>query len=422
MKKIMQNVTTKKLLALAVLILIFLPILASVNSLVQDREYRQEESVRDISQKWGSRQTVSGPVIAVPEKYQTDVYHYFNPAELTIEADIKTDNRTRGIYNVPVYTADVKLTGFFDDTTIQSQVLSNRLMWDQAKLVFGISDMHGLTEIPTINYRNQSLEASTVTRGISSAISVDSKDLSKKEFEISYKLKGSQEFFVNPLSKATKVNIKSDWKSPSFDGSFLPTEHNIADNGFDANWSVLDINTSTSRYWTKKGTLSIVEQSNGYHNHGDTFGVKLFVENDIYSKVERAVKYGIAIVVLVFVIFFMIEMIANKRVHPFQYLLIGLALVIFYTLLLSLSEYISFAAAYIISALAIIAMITTFSKKVLNDNKLAYSNSAILALLYTFIMILLESEDYTLLIGSIGLFVILGLVMHFSHKIEWYSE
>lgn len=428
MKNIIQN-NNKKLIAIWLLIMLFIPIMVSLNELARDREHRQNDSIKEIAQQWGDKQAVSGPYIVVPYAYNNTNYHYFAPEDLNIEANIETDSRSRGIYNVPVYNADVKLTGNFSNigALVKSESTRNILSWDQAHVVIGVYDMHGLNEVSEFKFNGQALEVKNenVRSGFESITQVNPGQ-QKIDFDISFKLQGSQVFYADPIGNNTNVDIKSDWATPSFNGSFIPTSHNITSNGFEANWKVLDLNTNSPRYWNKTNAkdINVIDSSavNSYNTSIDTFGVEFFIENDVYNKTKRAVKYGMAIVVLVFVTFFMIETIANKRVHPFQYLLIGLALAIFYTLLLSLAEYIPFVAAYIIAAVSIIGMITMFAKAVLKDSSLAYKNGVLLTILYSFIFLLLQSKDYTLLIGSIGLFLILAAVMHFSLKIDWYKD
>jgi inner membrane protein len=406
--------TSKKLITLILLTVLFVPVLVVVNFLVYEREDRQSDSVREISEKWGGSQMIDGPYIIVPGRPYGQQYHYFAPKDLKISGTIETESKARGIYSVPVYTGDFTLTGSFGDLTKQT---SSALFWDEAKIAVGISDMHGATEIATMKLNDTLLEsnANDISSAFTSSIALDPEITGDRTFEINLKLKGSTDFYIKPIGSTTSLHLDSNWSSPSFDGNFLPDSHSITEDGFVADWQVLSINTGQKSYFTNSNL-----KLNSYLYDG--FGVEFFVESDIYTKTKRAIKYGIVMVALVFISFFMIEMTSGRRVHPFQYLLIGFALIVFYTLLLSLAEYISFNLAYLVATAAIIGLIGTFSKNILKSKKLALVNSGILFVLYSFIFLLLGSKDFTLLIGSIGIFIILGLVMHFSQNIDWYPE
>jgi len=208
------------------------------------------------------------------------------------------------------------------------------------------------------------------------------------------------------------VEIEGDWKAPGFFGDFSP-DYTLTETGFKASWNVMSFNRSIPEYWTEQD----------YINFDDTsFGVNLVDTVNHYQKNMRSAKYSIMFVVLTFVVFFFVEMLSKKRIHPIQYILVGIALILFYSLLLSLSEQINFFIAYIIAAIATIALIVSYSYSIFKSKTETIVLTLVLGLLYTFLYVILQLEDIALLIGSVGLFVILGIIMFLSRKIKWYKE
>jgi inner membrane protein len=215
-----------------------------------------------------------------------------------------------------------------------------------------------------------------------------------------------------PVGKITEAAITSSWNAPSFTGEFLPTERVIKDNGFSAQWKVIDVNRNFPQQWI----------SSNYYISSTVFGVKLFKSVDLYQKVMRTVKYAIMFIGLTFLVFFMIEVLNQeniKKMHPIRYLLIGSALVLFYSLLLSLSEHIGFLYAYVLASLSVIILITLYSRSVLVKNSLVALIAGVLSVLYVYLYVILQLEDYALLIGSISIFSILGLVMYLTRNLDW---
>jgi inner membrane protein len=215
-----------------------------------------------------------------------------------------------------------------------------------------------------------------------------------------------------PFGKRTTVNISSPWSDPSFTGNYLPDNRVVNNQGFNANWKVLYMNRNFPQQW--KGNMNGLEES--------AFGVDLLVPVDSYLKSERTVKYAILCIVLTFTAFLMIELIYTKSIHAFQYILVGFALCLFYTLLISISEYLNFNTAYLIAAIATVAMIYLYVRSVFDSNRIASFIGLTLVFMYGFIYLLIQSQDYALLMGSIGLFLTLGLVMYFSRKAKLGSE
>jgi inner membrane protein len=209
----------------------------------------------------------------------------------------------------------------------------------------------------------------------------------------------------------TDVNLASEWPNPSFNGAFLPDKRTVTVNGFKANWNVLHLNRNFPQIWT--GNQHAISNS--------SFGIDLLLPVDNYQKSYRSIRYAILFIGFTYLVFFFIEVLNKIFIHPIQYILVGVALIVFYTLLLSISEHINYNFAFIISALATLLLIAGYVRAILKSGKLTMLISGILAVLYTFIFVIIQLQDYALLIGSIGLFIILGLVMYFSRKIDWYN-
>ena len=214
-----------------------------------------------------------------------------------------------------------------------------------------------------------------------------------------------------PVGETTNVIVKSNWSDPSFTGYYLPDNRKIQSDGFTAEWNINYLNRNYPQSWI----------GNKHKIDFSAFGLELLLPVDQYQKTMRTVKYAILFISMTFLSFFMIELLGKKNIHPVQYMLIGFALLIFYSLLLSLSEHIDFTFAYLISGIAIIFIITSYTKSVLADNKQTGIIAGILIILYTYLYVVLQLQDYALLIGTIGLFAALTIVMYLTRNIDWFS-
>lgn len=410
-------------------ILIMLVPVAYIMSLVQERKQRQQEVVGEISSKWASKQNIIGPVIAVPYTLQPYVpgveidrvyYMYILPEQLSINGKMLPEVRHRSLYDVSLYRSDLTFSGVFDPAAIQKLgVQPGNIIWSDCMLMMGIDDTRGLEENITVNWNGttHALEAgvrtgdSVIESGLSTKLALDAEN--KTAFTIHMKLKGSEYLYFTPVGKTTEVSLSSPWKTPAFDGQFLPSQTaEISDKGFSAKWKVLQVSRSYPQVWKETAKFDIKKSA---------FGVRLVQPADNYAKTERSVKYALLIIALTFVVFFFIEIMQKKQVHPLQYILVGIALCVFYTLLLSISEYTGFDPAYLIAASATVALIGLYVWSIFKKLAIAAGFTTALTGLYTYIFILIQLEDYALLYGSIGLFVILAVIMYYSRKVDWYG-
>jgi inner membrane protein len=292
------------------------------------------------------------------------------------------------------------------------------VLWQQAQLMVGIEDLRGINANVVLQWRDQQIPFSPGARAgklFDSGITAAFQELKPGvayPFEIQLSLKGSEQLFFVPLGKQSEATITSSWKDPSFTGAFLPQSSDIDASGFTADWKVLHFNRNFPQQWT----------NDEYDVEKARFGVSLFEPASHYQKSMRSSKYSILIIVLTFLSFFLMEVKQGARIHPLQYILIGLALCLFYTLLLSISEHLGFNMAYLISAVAIITMIFLYTRTTLGRKRIAIFLALALALIYTFLFVLIQMEAYALLFGSIGLFIALGITMYVVRNIQWYVE
>lgn len=406
-----------------------------VMELVSGRERTRSNAIAEVSEKWGERQTIAGPVLTLPFKRllrnddgtsRTVIEHaQLLPATLTITAGISPEIRHRGIYQVTLYTATADIQGRFSlDGLRELNITPDDIMWGEASLTFGVSDLKGMRDVPRVRWNNNEALAGPGTgtgNAIASGINIKpamTPPQQNYDFAVTLSVNGSEQMDFVPLGQETHVSVSSGWSSPSFAGRFLPDERTLRSDGFDAKWHVLHLNRNIPQQWVSERLAST---GNKMEFEQFSFGVKLISPVDQYQQTMRSAKYAIMFIALTFLAFFLTEILSRKVGHPVHYALVGLALVLFYLLLLSLSEHMSFSFAYLVSSAATVSLIGAYSRSVLGTNRFAAIISSLLVLLYTFLYVILQQEDYALLVGSIGLFVVLALVMYLTRRIDWYS-
>ena len=401
--------------------------------LFTDREQRRKEVVQEVSSKWAGAQTVTGPFLMIPY-YETQTnktnqivtnkkHLYLLPDELNINGKILPQIRHRSIFKVPVYNSALQMTGKFKITRPDKlPVAIAALHFEEAVVCMGITDFKGIGENlqlkwsdTTSNFETGLPDMDWMKEGISNPLKLTADELvnGANNFSISLSLKGSESLYVTPLGSTTKVHFESEWPNPAFDGKYLPDTNAVSNKGFAADWKILQFNRSYPQYFTNPGNHSITESA---------FGINLLQPIDAYGQTMRSVKYAVLIIALTFFVYFFLEIYYRRSVHPLQYVLIGFALVIFYTLLLSISEYIQFAPAYLISSSATVLLISWYTKGIFKQWPVVLLFALILSLLYLFIYVIIQLQDDALLFGSIGLFVLLTIIMYFSRKVNWNSE
>lgn len=422
-----------RLVIIGALILALMIPSAFIRGLVSERAERRREAIEEITSKWSTKQTIGGPVITIPytETWKdeegvtrtTTQYIQVLPETLNIEGEIQPEIRYRGIYQAVVYNGRLDLSGRFVFEGIQKLNIDlQQLRWDEAFISVNISDLRGIKEYVELKWGEQAIlfepgikrGNNLFASGVSVGIPLAAGDLSGgMDYAFRLNFRGSEALNFLPLGKITKVNLKSSWSNPSFDGAFLPVQHQIDSNGFSAAWQVLDLNRNYPQIWVEKGPERAVFSS--------AFGVNLFTPVDIYTQTTRAAKYMIMFIGLTFLVFFLVEVFSSKKIHPIQYLLVGFSLCLFYLLLLSLSEHINFSLAYLLASLSVVLLIGAYVRSALEKKVIPLITVGMLTLLYGFLYILLQNQDYALLIGSVGLFLILAAVMYLTRNVNWYQ-
>lgn len=428
-----NRITIRGIMVGFIILLLMIPVL-NVSSLVQERSMRQQEVSREISSKWAGRQTINGPVLVLPylelspQKMMERKLAYFLPDELHVNAEVKPQIRRRSIYEIVVYQSEIKMTGTFGKPDIQHLNLTDdHILWDEAFINLGLTDFRGIEDqiVMTWDGDRKDSVAQRLTFEVGAAgndfisnglkVSMPYKQLQHEThaFDLTMRLRGSENLSFLPSGKTTLVNMTSSWPHPSFTGSFLPSDQaRISATGFNAHWKILDLNRNFPQAF----------KDTKYDLNNTAFGVNFLRGSDLYSKTSRSIKYAFLFIALTLALYFFIDIFQKKQVHAFQYVLIGLALCIFYTLLLSISEYINFDLAYLIASTAIILMVTAYTLSVFGSRRIAALFSGVMILLYGFIYVMIQLQDWALLLGSIFLFVVLGLVMYYSKKINWKDQ
>lgn len=423
-----------RLVLIGLLIFVLLIPSAFINSLVHERAGRRSEAINEITSKWSRRQTIGGPVVTIPylqtwrddkgETKSATKYIQLLPETLEISGEIRPEIRYRGIYKAIVYNAQLDVAGVFSFDKVRTMNIdADRLLWDKAFISVNISDMRGINQYVELKWGDEAVlfepgikqGNDLFTSGVSVNLpSIPADAVGRIDYALHLDFKGSQALNFLPLGKTTMVNLKSAWSNPSFDGAFLPKRYQIDSEGFSAAWQVLDLNRNYPQIWVDTETKDAVVLASA-------FGVNLFSPVDIYTQTTRAAKYMIMFVSLTFLVFFLAEVFSGRKIHPIQYLLVGGALCIFYLLLLSLSEHINFSLAYVLASASVVILIGTYVRGALGKRTIPLFTAGMLAFLYAFLYILLQNQDYALLLGSVGLFLILAAVMYLTRKLDWYQ-
>ncbi len=442
--KIRESLALKLFTIAALVILLLIPA-GMISVIVNERGYRQVQVVQEISSKWADAQTITGPVLVVPyKKYTTqkvtqrndsgvresrDVKNYsevkyatFLPDNYTIDGDIQPIIKARGIYEAVLYSGDLAINATFSEPAFDKIISGNYdVLWDQATVSMGINDLKGIRSDISFTVNEQTFTpepgSQSTLRGTHSSSSWGvmatvplTGDENSIEFATTISLNGSESINFLPIGKTTNIVIRSPWSSPSFIGKLLPTNSEISKDGFSANWHALSYNRNFPQQWVGVQQL---EQ--------ETMGVQLVQPVDQYDSVSRSAKYAVLFILLTFVALFIVEIVQKQRIHPVQYLLIGFSLTLFYTLLLAFSEHTGFSVAYIVATIASLGLIGGYIQSILKSAQVTLTLSGLLAILYSFLFITLHQEQYALLMGSIGLFLVLAAIMFITRKIDWYN-
>ncbi|MFN8265786.1 MAG: cell envelope integrity protein CreD [Chitinophagaceae bacterium] len=426
-----RNATFLKAIVVGFLILVLMIPNAFITELVRERQERQKEIIAEVSSKWASGQKLTGPFLLLPywetsvnEKGQTvneKETAYFLPEQLLVNGELFPEVRHRSIFEVMLYKSDLKISGSFTAADVAALGINpEKVIWSEARFCIGLSDNRGISEQLRLKINDQVQDMNAglpsnhvTTSGVNTVLpEAIVRNAAGFRFAFDLKLKGSESLYFTPVGKETKVQLHSTFTEPSFTGKFLPTSSPVNKEGFKAEWNVLHFTRDFPQSW-KEEKANIDEYA---------FGVQLLQGVDSYSKTMRTVKYALLFIALTFCLYFFIELLQKRRIHPLQYVLVGFALSIFYTLLLSIGEYVGFNISYAIASVATITLITLYTRSIFQKWNIALALMIFLSALYGFIYILIQLQDGALLFGSIGLFVLLAIVMYYSRKVDWYGD
>ena len=406
-----------------------------IMSIVYERERLSEETQLEVSESWSGSQTFVGPVLCVPvsESGKAGIYTclYVFPEHMNVEATVKNENLHRGIFDASVYNAAVNIEGTFNLKDMVERTFdvdsqkSLWIDWEHGQVITAIADAKGLEEGIQITLNDSSiiLDEHFNKYGCKELNSIfgypyeevcelaNLKGMLKKEVKFSLKtnLKGSGELHFAPIGKDSKVTMHGNSTDPSFMGMTLPSTREITEDGFTATWKVNNISRKADDqvFYSKDTSMSF-----------DTVGTKFLVRGGQYTQTNRALKYAFLVIFLSLVAVFFGEMSVGSEINALNYLLIGAALVLFYLMLLSLAEWIGFGLAYIASAVLILGMVALYLNAIVHDKKTVTAICLFIGLVDVFIYILLNIADMALLVGTFGLFIVLGIAMFFSLRIK----
>ena len=438
-----------KIGVISVIGIILLLVLESVSGTIWERQNFQSVAKNSVASSWTGSQKVFGPMLVVPYKIKWDteewsedgkrkiVRHksrhglkYLLPSASQVEANIVTDIRYQGIYQFPVYSTDLNIKGNFSAENIAEKIKvslpnkSAKLSYAQPYLALAVSDARGINNVPILNWKNKDFvfkagsRLSFMDKGIHAPLPKDLlktvKDQGEIPFSLSLSLRGMDDIKFYPTASNYQLSLASPWPHPKFQGDFLPLSRKITEQGFDAQWEVSSFASNIEE------KILLCEKKQCDEVMSGSFGVEFIEPVNVYLQSERSLKYGFLFIVLIFVAFFLFEILKKLSIHPIQYGLVGLAIALFYLLLLSLSEHVNFLLSYFLAAIASVALISFYLVKVLNNTKTALVFGGLLALLYLTLYIIVSAESFALLMGSTLVFVVLAVVMITTRDIDWY--
>ena len=448
-----------RLLVIGLMVLILQIPTLMLFGVISERQAIRQSAIEDVTSKWGREQTIVGPRLIVPyikrsgtaEKPKTEQkFATFLPDDLQISGKMDTETRYRGLFQVPVYTGKLELKGKFEALDFTSWgVKPEDVQWNRSELVVQIADTRAISTQVKLNWNKttipfspglgkyetgssgmsmppeptmanadqRSLRSSSVssTTGIHARLLKAIEEKKDYQFSIPIEFHGSERIGFVPMGKLTQVSLTSNWPNPSFQGGWLPESSKISDTGFEAKWQIPFLGRNFPQQWNSESPIAdtVIYQSR--------FGVDLFAPVDNYHMAERSIKYNFLFIVLTFAVLWLFEVMVRLRVHPLQYLMIGVAMCLFYLLQLALSEHMGFHQAYVIASLSVVVLITSYTMSILRAKRRGGIVGVMQVALYSYLYVVLASQNYSLLIGSVGLFIFLAIVMFLTRRVDWFG-
>ncbi|MGI0118448.1 cell envelope integrity protein CreD [Zooshikella sp. RANM57] len=416
-----------RIFILSILVLLLQIPLFQISDLVYERETRKAQTAAEIASKWGNSQILFGPSIYVP--YTThhvnnengkviSEHHWYVilPQSMSTIANLSIEKRYRSLYEIPVYQADVSIKGHFQ----LPETTPDGLQWDKAIVAIKLNDSKALIS-GKLQWNNHPIDLQPGSphlpgdiQYLHSSLQLDNA-ATNYTYNIQLKFNGTNELYIAPVGNESTISIGGNWADPSFQGNWLPRQRNIIDTEFQSQWQVPFLSRNIPQYWNDANDFTEALSNS-------IVGVKLTTPTDVYRQIHRAIKYDLLFIALTFIVIWLWEAMGRLTVHYIQYLLIGAGLCMFYLLTLALAEHIGFIAAYILASSSVILMITSYAWSVLKTPFRALLLGVILVCLYGFLYTLLQERDYSLLLGSVGLFLALSTVMYCTRKIDWNNK
>jgi len=449
-----RNSATAKVLTIGGILLLMLIPLTMIEGLITERNGEKTRAENEIAHSWGNVQTVGGPVLIVPFRYRRDDVRgeerliedelYLFPLELMIDGGAEMQVLSRGIYEIPVYSASLSVTGRLRPVEIDASAYAAlELLWTDAEIGLPVSDPRAIRNQVEITLGGDALTFAPgdahipglgpMLRASLAGLTPERFDTAQ-DFALDLTLAGTGGLWFRPDGDTTRANLASAWPSPSFRGAYLPEERIVDASGFTASWRVMGLG---------RGYPAILRRSdidNGAGNAraqalqqiappfgmrspatNSAFGTEFVVPVGIHTSSFRAIRYAELYLAVTFTAFFLFEVFMKIRLHPLQYLSVGLANGIFYLLLLALAEHAGFPLAYLASAVGSTALIGGYTAAILKSTYRALPITALLTGLYLYLYTTLRAEDYALLAGAVGLFVLLGTFMYLTRRVDWYA-
>ena len=404
--------------------------------LVRERADRRDEVVGEVSATWGRAQTLEGPVLSVPvhlwdedengRRSKRTAWVNQLPERLEVRGSLEPEVRYRAIYEVVLYRGSLSLRGSFPPLDPDRWgVRSEDVQWDRAVLTFGVSDPKGLREVPRLVLGGEALPLEPgagrgpFPEGLGAAVELQQPPNgdggAALAFELEVELAGSESLQFLPMARETDVELDAPWPDPSFGGAFLPEERTVTESGFQASWRVLSLHREVPQHWLSEDDYG---DCFGENLRGSSFGVRLLFPVDAYQRTMRTVKYSVLFSLLTLLGFFAVEVGGKASIHPVQYGVIGFALCLFYTLLLSLSELIGFNPAYAVASIVIVGLISTYIHAIVRLRTLSFLCVGVLAVVYGSLFVMLQLEEMALLMGTVLLLVLCAVVMLLTHQLN----
>ncbi len=413
--------TTARFAVIGVLTLAMYIPLAMVDGVTTERQRYFERTMDDVASAWGGEQAVSGPFLVVPEVVRRPAnadgggpetfvtQRVILPSRLALQVDVRHQMRSRALYEVPVYTALLRVQGTFPPLDQSSGIPTGaRLDPDNARVVLGISHTRAISRASDFTLGSESLrfESGTAAGWLGSGIQASASGYDgtrAQAFAFELELKGSRALGLTPVGGTSDMRMTSSWPHPSFTGQYLPREQTVSADGFTASWQVHELARDLPASWRVSDQTVSTGQM--------LASVRLFQPVTGYRVVDRAIKYGVLFIALTFLSFVCFELTVGLRFHPVQYGVVGLGLVLFYLALLSLSEHLSFGVAYLAATGLLTALIAGYVRSMTGSSGLTLWTAVVVAALYGVLYVLLKLETYALLVGTGVLFLGLGALM-----------